>query len=403
MRALRRLRRREALFLAAAPLLAASRKTVAAVVTEYRWYSHADVILGRILGGYSANGVHTPPRTRLVSLYTEQAPKNDMSREMAARHGFRIYPSIEDALMLGGGRLAVDAVIFIGEHGDYPTNELGQKLYPRFEMFSRILDVYEKHGRGVPTFFDKHLSYSWDKAKKLYDRSARLGFPFLAGSSIPVTVRTPRLELELDTPVEHALVVGYGDLDAYGFHTLEALQCMVERRAGGETGIEWVEMMEGEAVWRWHDAEAGAWSRPLLAAALALHGAGLDPAKARQGGRPALFLMQYRDGLKAAAYMLNPHAAHWTFAARTRGGAAPVSTMFGPAQPSRPLPHFDGLVRCIEEMFVAGKAPYPVERTLLTTGALAFLFESRRQRGRVETPDLKVVYRAPRQAYVQTA
>jgi len=387
----------------AAPLFAARRKTVAAVVTEYRWYSHADVILGRILGGYSANGVHTPPRTNLVSLHVEQTPQNDMSREMAARHGFRIYPAIEDALTLGGSRLAVDAVIFIGEHGEYPTNEAGQKLYPRFEMFSKILDVFERNGLGVPTFFDKHLSFSWEKAKLMYDRSRKLGFPFLAGSSIPLTVRTPRLELEWESPVEQVLAVGFGDLDAYGFHTLEALQCMVERRAGGETGIEWVEMLEGDAVWRWHDVDAGAWSRPLLAAALASHGAGLDPAKARQGGRPALFLLQYRDGLKAAAYMLNPAASRWTFAAQIKGRGEPASTMFGPEKPSRPLPHFDGLVRCIEDMIVTGKAPYPVERTLLTTGALAFLFESRRRRGRVETPELKVVYRAPRNAFFQSA
>lgn len=395
--------RRQALGLLAAPLLADNRKTVAAVVTEYRWYSHADVILGRILGGYSANGVHTPPRTRLVALYTDQVPQNDMSREMAARHGFRLHPTISETLRNGGPRLAVDAVIFIGEHGDYPVNELGQKMYPRYELFTQILDIYEKDRRAVPTFFDKHLSYDWAKANEIWQRSRRLGFPMMAGSSIPVTVRTPRLELALGTPLEAAVVVGYADLDAYGFHTLEVLQCMVERRAGGETGIDSVEMILGEDVWRWHDSEAGAWSRPLLAAALSRHPGGLPLDRAREGGKSAVFILQYRDGLRGAAYMLNPHARHWLFAAQLKGQSQPVSTLFGPAERTRPLPHFDGLVRCIEEMFVTGKEPWPVERTVLTTGALAFLFQSKRTGGPVRTPELNITYKAPKDAWFQNA
>src|SRR4051794_29177888 len=142
----------------------ARKKKVAAIVTEYRYYSHADVICGRLLAGYSANNVWTPSRTQLVSLYTAQVPANDMSRDLAARHGFKIYPTIHDALTLGGGRLAVDAAVFVGEHGNYPVNDVGQKLYPRHELFSQILDMYEASGAGVPTYFDKHFSYSWEKA-----------------------------------------------------------------------------------------------------------------------------------------------------------------------------------------------------------------------------------------------
>ena len=141
-----------------------------------------------------------------------------MSRDLAARHGFKIYPTIREVLTLGGSKVAVDAVVFVGEHGKYPVNELGQKLYPRAELFSQILDVYESSGRAVPTFFDKHLSYSWEKAKSMYDRAVRLNVPWFAGSSIPLTVRNPRLELQTNVKLDHALTVGYGDLDAYGFH-----------------------------------------------------------------------------------------------------------------------------------------------------------------------------------------
>ena len=43
---------------------------------------------------------------------------------------------------------------------------------------------------------------------------------------------------------------------------------MVERRAGGETGIRAVELLMKYAVWRWRDSEEGLWSKPLLEAAL---------------------------------------------------------------------------------------------------------------------------------------
>ncbi len=377
--------RREFLSAAAAAAAPARRPRVAAIVTEYRWYSHADVVCGRLFGGSSPNNQWHAPRTQIVSMYTHQVPATDMSRDLAARHGYRIYPTIREALTLGGDKLGVDAVVFIGEHGNYPTNELGQKLYPRFELFSEILDVYEKNGRGVPTFFDKHLSYSWDKAAAMYARVKKLGFPMLAGSSIPVTVRDPDVDLALDTPLEEAAAVGYADLDAYGFHTLEALQCVVERRRGGETGVARVEMVEG-------DPEVP--FPPLVERALEVQGLTVAEARSRQ---PVLFRVEYRDGLRATVLMLK--SGSWSVAVRTPDRT--LATVFG-KKTERPLPHFDGLVTLIEEMFVSGKAPYPVERTLLTTGILSYLFESRREKRPVAAP-LDVRYRATERNWYQKA
>jgi hypothetical protein len=380
---------------AAAALAAGSQKKVAAIVTEYRYWSHADVIVGRLLGGYSPNGVHKPPRTRVVSMFTHQIAKQDMSRDLAARHGFRIYPTIEQALTLGTGKLAVDAVCFVGEHGDYPLNDVGQKMYPRFELFSQILDVIEKNGRPVPCFFDKHLSYSWEKAFKIWSRVQELKIPFLCGSSVTVTPRTPPLEIEVDSPVEHAVVIGHGDFDSYGFHLLETAQCMLERRKGGESGVARVEWIEGEdAIGRWKSGE-GSWSAPVLQAAMAS-----APAPARTTRRPVLFSVNYRDGVKLAAFMLEGN--NRTFAARVKGNDRILTTRFGPDKPNRPLPHFDGFVYCIEELFLTGKALNPPERTVLTTGILAYLFESRRIGKALETP-LDIRYRAPRKAWVQTS
>ncbi|MFB3829312.1 MAG: hypothetical protein ACE15B_21265 [Bryobacteraceae bacterium] len=392
---------RREFFLAGAGALAASKpKSVAAVVTVYRKRSHADVICGRILEGYSPNNVRVEPRTRIVSMYVDQTPAEDMSRALAARHGFRIYPSIREALTLGGPKLAVDAVLFVGEHGDYPWNSRGQHLYPRYEMFEQIASVIRASGRAVPVYFDKHFSYSWEKAKRIYDWSRELKLPLMAGSSIPVTVRTPRVEFPLEAPVEHAVSVGYGNTDAYGFHTLETLQCMIERRKGAEKGIRAVQMIEGPAVWKWRDGE-GRWSAPLLEAACATTPQTKAGAPEQNTKEPVLFVLEYRDGFRAASYLLNGHTQGFLFAAKMTDKTAPAACCFGFTGQGRDLPHFDGLAHCIEELFVTGKPLYPVERTLLTTGALAFLFESRERGARVETPELAIAYRAPRRAYFQ--
>src|SRR5712691_8019199 len=98
------------------------RKRVAAIVTEYRRHSHADVIVGKILEGFLHDGKEFP-NLQLVSLYVDQSPPGDLSRDLAKKHGFTIFDTIEKALTAGGKELAVDGVLCIGEHGNYPKNE----------------------------------------------------------------------------------------------------------------------------------------------------------------------------------------------------------------------------------------------------------------------------------------
>lgn len=392
---------------AAPPLAVSASKKVAAIVNTYYPLSHADVIVGRFLDGYAPNGVRVEPRCRIVSMYTAQIAsgrRKDMSRDLASKHGFTIYPTVAEALTLGGDRLAVDAVLLIGEHGDYPVNEKKQKLYPRFERFQEIVEVYRASKRSVPTFSDKHLSWSWPSAKRMYDEARSLKIPFMAGSSVYVSGRTPELTLPLNAPLECAVGVGYpagnnwnGEgLESYGFHALEAFQCMVERRAGGEKGIAAVETLMGDAVWKWRDSQRGRWSAPLLNAALQCAAKPI-PAPAPQA---AVFLLEYRDGFRAAVYMLEE--AGNLFAAQWKGRAEPVATRFGyPEGKGRRLAHFDGLVHCIEELFLTGKSPRPIERTLLVTGALAALLDSKYHGRRMETPELAIAYRAPKSDYFQ--
>src|SRR5205085_5268496 len=132
-------------------------------------------------------------------------------------------------------------------HGDYPVNEIGQKKYPRYEFFAQVAAVFEKDGRTAPVFNDKHLSWNWEWAKQMVDTARRLRFPLLAGSSLPVTWRMPAVDLPLGAEVEEVMRVAIGGMDSYDFHALEVIQCMAERRNGGETGVVALQAWRGEA------------------------------------------------------------------------------------------------------------------------------------------------------------
>src|SRR3954471_23627113 len=241
-------------------------KRIAIVTTIYRYLSHGQHMGDRFLVGYPLNGAWHKPNVQVVSLYVDQKPNGDLSDARAKEFGFQVYPTIAEALRCGGSKLAVDAVLIIGEHGNYPRNDKGQVLYPRYEFFQQCVDVFEKDGRVVPVYNDKHLSYSFEKAQWMVASAHRMKFPMLAGSSLPVTWRLPDLELPLNCEIEEALMVGEGGSDPMDYHALEGMQCMIERRKGGETGVRSVQMIEGDAVWKAGDE--GRWSKELLRSAL---------------------------------------------------------------------------------------------------------------------------------------
>ena len=371
---------------------AGKRKKLAVISTIYHQYSHSDHIAGHFLYGYTIGGKHHLPDYEVVSMYVDQLPGEDLSVGLSKKFGFRHCKSVREALVADGDRLAVDAVLLIGEHGDYPENEYGQKLYPRFELFNQIVDEFRRCKQAVPVFNDKHLSYSWQKAKQMFDWSRELNFPLQAGSSLPVTWRLPDLEVPLGTKFESALAVGWGPAEIYGFHLLETLQCHVERRAGGETGVKSVRMLEGDAVWK--SGDAGEWPLDLLDVALGRsHSVNFGNVR-ENAPEPRLFLVEYRDGFKASAVQLNGHITDFMFAARLQGVPEPVSTMhYLPARPG--VKYFDGLVWNIERMLAAGKAVIPIERTLLISGALEAALHSLHDGKVVETPQLAVAYTPP--------
>ena len=396
--------------LAAAAPQPAPPKRIAIVATIYRYLSHGQHMGDRFLVGYPYGGVWQKPNIKVVSLYVDQKPEGDLSGDRAREFDFRVYPTIAETLRCGGSKLAVDGVLVIGEHGNYPRNEKGQVLYPRYEFFEQCAKVFEQDGRAVPVYNDKHLSYSFEKAKAMVDTSRRLRFPMLAGSSIPVTWRLPSIDLPLGCDIESAVMIGVGGSDAMDFHALEGLQCMVERRRGGETGVKAVQMIQGDAVWKAMDE--GRYSKDLLTAALSRSDTplGLTVTDGRTQDlvasgelkklvqKPAAYFIEYRDGLKATMLMLDGAIKDFNFAARLKGSPRIWSTQFL-LTPEPNVTYSACLMHKAAQMFETGVASYPVERTLLVSGILESCLTSKIQdHARLETPHLSVVYKAPKES-----
>jgi hypothetical protein len=385
------------------------RKKLAIVTTEWRYHSHAWHMGERFLVGYPLQGHWHRPPFEVVSAYVDQFPENDLSRKRAEEFGFKIYPTIAEALRAGTGQLAVDAVLIIGEHGDYPDNELGQKKYPRYEFFKQVTDVFRRDRRTTPVFNDKHLSWKWDWAKEMVETSRALGFPFLAGSSLPVTWRMPSIDMPYGAEVEELMCVAIGGLDSYDFHALEVIQCMAERRRGGETGVVAMQGLRGDAVWKAMDAgswAAGGWDPALFAACLSRTQTLAQPEsfsdryptrdQIQQWVKdPACYRFEYADGTRATMLLMNGLVGDFTFAARLKNQSEPLSTLFY-LPPNPNVTYSAELMSKAEETFLTGKTPYPVERTLLTSGLVAAgMLSLGSGQKRMETPHLAVRYQVP--------
>jgi len=383
----------------------ARRPKLAAITTTYMKYSHGQHIVDRFLEGYGWNGEFHHPPMDLVSLYVDQVGERDLSRDRARRFpAMKIYPTIAEALTLGGNRLAVDGVVVVGEHGTYSKNEKGQTKYPRYEFFQEIFKVFRASDRAVPVFNDKHLSWNWDWAKEIYDTSHELKFPLMAGSSLPVTWRTPSVEWPSGAKPSEALCVCYGGVDSYDFHGLETIQSMVERRPGGETGVESIQAYRSDAFW--NACKDGVWPRDLMDAALCRSHT-LTPAREgfndifptledmkRLVKDPVAYRYRHSDGLYSTMLLMSGLVKDFNFAARI--GPRIFSTqMYLPMPDGRTTlaTFFSPLVNNMEQMFLTGKPTYPVERTLLTTGLTAAGVDSLfRQGAKIDTPQLAIRY-----------
>ncbi len=382
------------------------KKRLAVVTTEWRYHSHAWHMAERFLVGYPVEGHWHQPPFDVVAAYVDQKPKNDLSEQRSKEFGFPIYPSIAEAIRCGGDELAVDAVLVIGEHGNYPKNEYQQTQYPRYEFFKAVTDVFRQENKSVPMFNDKHLSWKWDWAKEMVETSRELDFALCAGSSLPVTWRMPDVEMPLGAEVEELMCLAIGGIDSYDFHALEVIQCMAERRKGGETGVVSMQALRGDAVWNAMNAgdwSNGGWDPQLFEACLSRSQTLAQPEtfshryptpeQIREWVKdPIVYRFEYADGVKATMLIMNGLVSDFTFAARIKGQAEPLSTLFYlPPVPN--VTYSASLMSKAEETFLTGKSPTPIERTLLTSGLVEAGCRSLGTgQTLLETPHLNVAY-----------
>jgi hypothetical protein len=385
-----------------------AKKRLAVVTTLWNYRSHAWHMAERFLHGYPREGKWHQPPLEVVSAYVDQQPEGDLSKKRSAEFGFKIYPTVAEALRCGTDKLAVDAVLQIGEHGRYPTNAIGQKQYPRYELFMQSVKVFKEDGRTVPVFNDKHLSWNFAWAKEMVETAKSMNFPLLAGSSLPVTFRMPAIDLPLGAEIEEIVGVAFGATDIYDFHALEMMQSLAERRKGGETGVTTMHSLRGQPVW---DAmakgsfAAGGWSPRLFEACLSRSQTlaqdeftshrypQLEQMKAWTK-TPIAYRYEYADGVKATMLQLNGLVRDFTVAVKLKGQADPLSTLFYlPDNPN--VTYSAALMSKAEEMFLTGKAPYRAERTLLTSGLTAAGLQSLADGKPVATPHLAVRYQPP--------
>ncbi|MBT5020122.1 MAG: hypothetical protein HON04_15420 [Planctomicrobium sp.] len=385
---------------------------IAFLGTVVKKHSHAQHFLDRMTLGYTWNGRWQDPRVDVAGVYIDQFPEDDLGKQRVKKHNLTLYSSIADALTLGTDKLAVDGVVLIGEHGDYPTNDLGQKLYPRYKWFKEIVEIFEDSKRSVPIFNDKHLSTSWSECKEMVADSKRLDFPFLAGSSLPVTRRFPAIDMPWNADLQESVCVAYGGVDSYDFHALETAQCMSERRAGGEKGISSVHALKGPQLWQHLDQADREMTRRLLVSAMTRsHNLPVE------GGFPTgkvtydwikeslpetlAYFIEHNDGFRTTIFLTS--IRDFNYAGYLRDKKEIVSCQMYLPMPNRgstTADFFNPLTRHIEETIIHRKSPYPPERTLLTSGMVIGGVKSLHAgQTLIETPEMNVSYQVPQESF----
>lgn len=356
-------------------------KRVAAIVTEYRYNSHAEVIIGRLLGNLDYR-----PRIEVASLYTDQVPDNDMSRAEASRCGIPIAETIAgaiDAAVAGGG---LHGVVIIGEHGKYPVDGLGVMQYPRRRMLAEVLDALGRHGLVVPIFSDKHFSYAIDNTVWMYRQLRQRGIPFMGGSSIPHVRQEPAIPGGMLQEMAHLLVTSHSTLDeAYGYHGVELMQSLAEQRSGGRAGVRTVHALRGAEVWSYLDQNAHIGE--LAQAAYRLHGEdGASFYSSRRSATDLLVVVTYADGFVGHMLQQNIPVEQWGFAVETRSGQ--LGAAICRSDTDRPFAHFATLTALLETFIEQGGELFPAERILFSSGITNYMMESLRQGRSLETPEL---------------
>src|SRR6476620_1422544 len=363
--------------------------------------SHADWIVAKLMDGYWWQGAHTASRVDVASVYIHQFETSLLGQKICKAKQIPIYKTVSEAVTLGGPELAVDGIVIVGEHGDYPTDLKGHWLLPRWWMYQQVIRVFERTKRSVPVFNDKHLSYNWDDAKWMFDKSRELNFPLSGGSSVQLFCRKPEIDIAADTPIKNSIVVGAAPDEGAIFHCIDVLQSFHDRRKGGETGVKSVQSIRGPETWKW--VEQNPWANNLLEAVR--KNFDLKPGPFQEGrqaprrpSQPNGCIGEYNGGTKAA--VISGGGVGWTYAGEIEGQKDPtIISMLGWPGPISQYHAANAHEHWIVEMMLTGKEPFNAERLLLSTGITNHYMDSNWENGRysavgrvIETPYMNMKY-----------
>ncbi|MBP1988734.1 hypothetical protein [Paenibacillus eucommiae] len=365
------------------------RKRIAAIITEYWDINHADVIITKFLDGYTLNGRAYTSTVDIVSMYIDQYPANDMGRDMAAKHGVALHGSIREALLNGDPSFQLDGIIIIGELGEYPMNEFDQILYPRRKFFEECLNIMLEFNRIVPVFTDKGFAVVQEDIEWMYDQIKRHNIPFMSSSVLPFAPRIPATTgIPYGAPMHKMLGFAYDDVERYCYHTMEMMQSVAENRAYGETGIRAVRTYRDQAAIDRIISDDWKQMYEALGGFVNLRDIEMFPYMLKL---PVFVELEYVDGLQAGIIFAEPEGRMFVSAYQVVEGEPPVCVEFR-LQNQKPHSHFSYMVLAIERFMHTHIPPYPVERSLLTTGALDALMRSLHAGKEIETPHLHVHY-----------
>jgi len=365
------------------------KKRVAAIITEYWDICHADVIITKMLDGFRLDGRQYTSTLEIVALYVDKFPDTDLSRGMAAKHGIPIYGSIRDALLADQLEFNLDGIIIIGEHGDYPDNEIGQTLYPRRIFFEQCLNVMLEFQHIVPVFTDKGFAVVQEDIEWMYAQIKRHDIPFMSSSVVAYSPQRPAEKpFPNGAPLHKMFGFCYGPVERYVYHSLEMMQSIAEARACGESGIRRVKAYkDDEAIGRLLTDDWNELYR-TLGGFVNLRDLDAFPNEVKD---PVFVELDYADGLKSAVLLGNPEVRTFASAYQVDERESPICREFQ-LQDGKPYIHFGRLVLEIEKFIHTSRPPHALERSLLTTGALDACMRSLASGEAIETSHLIVKY-----------